>query len=217
MTVHVPDSKLAGEARRILEALGVDARRLKGADLVVHSPIDGRPLATLDEATVADAKAAIGRAHAAFLKWRSVPAPRRGELVRLLGEELRAAKAELGRLVTIEVGKVESEGLGEVQEMIDICDFAVGLSRQLYGLTIQSRAPRPQACRSVAAGRRRRRHFGVQFPGRGVVVERGAGVRLRRFDRVEAVGEGAADARWRSRPCSAARRPSSAPTRPTGC
>ena len=141
MTVHVPDSKLAGEARRILAALGVDARRLKGADLVVRSPIDGRPLATLDEATVADAKAAIGRAHAAFLKWRSVPGPRRGELVRLLGEQLRAAKAELGRLVTIEVGKVESEGLGEVQEMIDICDFAVGLSRQLYGLTIQSERP----------------------------------------------------------------------------
>jgi len=141
MTVPVPYSKLAGEARRILESLGVDARRLNGAGLVVHSPIDGRPLATLDEATVADAKAAVGRAHAAFLKWRSVPAPRRGELVRLLGEELRAAKAELGRLVTIEVGKVESEGLGEVQEMIDICDFAVGLSRQLYGLTIQSERP----------------------------------------------------------------------------
>ena len=141
MTVPVPDSKLAGEARRILESLGVDPRRLEGADLVVRSPIDGRPLATLDEATVADAKAAIGRAHAAFLEWRSVPGPRRGELVRLLGAELRAAKAELGRLVTIEVGKVESEGLGEVQEMIDICDFAVGQSRQLYGLTIQSERP----------------------------------------------------------------------------
>ena len=141
MTVPVPDSKLAGETRRILESLGVDVRRLKGADLVVRSPIDGRPLATLDEATVGDAKATIGRAHAAFLKWRSVPGPRRGELVRLLGQELRAAKAELGRLVTIEVGKVESEGLGEVQEMIDICDFAVGLSRQFYGLTIQSERP----------------------------------------------------------------------------
>jgi aldehyde dehydrogenase (NAD+) len=141
MTVHVPDSKLASEARRILASLGVDARRLEGAELVVRSPIDGRPLATLDEATVAEANAAVGRAHAAFLQWRSVPAPRRGELVRLLGEELRAAKAELGRLVTIEVGKVESEGLGEVQEMIDICDFALGLSRQLYGLTIQSERP----------------------------------------------------------------------------
>jgi aldehyde dehydrogenase (NAD+) len=141
MTVPVPDSKLAGEARRILASLGVDARRLDGAELVVRSPIDGRRLATLDEATVAEANAAVGSAHAAFLKWRVVPAPRRGELVRLLGEELRAAKAELGRLVTIEVGKVESEGLGEVQEMIDICDFAVGLARQLYGLTIQSERP----------------------------------------------------------------------------
>ena len=75
-------------------------------------------------------------AHAAFLAWRLVPAPKRGELVRLLGEELRAHKPALGRLVSIEVGKIASEGLGEVQEMIDICDFAVGLSRQLYGLTI---------------------------------------------------------------------------------
>ena len=72
----------------------------------------------------------------AFLEWRLVPAPKRGELIRLLGEELRAAKDDLGRLVSIEVGKITSEGLGEVQEMIDICDFAVGLSRQLYGLTI---------------------------------------------------------------------------------
>ena len=83
-----------------------------------------------------EAAAAIERAHAAFLAWRLVPAPKRGELVRLLGEELRAAKPALGRLVSIEVGKIASEGLGEVQEMIDICDFAVGLSRQLYGLTI---------------------------------------------------------------------------------
>jgi len=76
------------------------------------------------------------RAHAAFLEWRLVPAPQRGELVRLLGEELRVHKRALGRLVSIEAGKIESEGLGEVQEMIDICDYAVGLSRQLYGLTI---------------------------------------------------------------------------------
>ena len=82
------------------------------------------------------ASAAIETAHAAFLAWRSVPAPRRGELIRLFGEELRAAKADLGRLVTLEAGKIVSEGLGEVQEMIDICDFAVGLSRQLYGRTI---------------------------------------------------------------------------------
>ena len=78
----------------------------------------------------------IEEAHNAFLEWRKVPAPKRGELIRLLGEELRAGKAALGRLVSLEVGKITSEGLGEVQEMIDICDFAVGLSRQLYGLTI---------------------------------------------------------------------------------
>ena len=141
MTVRAPDFKLAAEARRILELLGVDVRRLKGVGLVVNSPIDGQPLATLDEATVADVKAAVGRADTAFLRWRIVPAPRRGELVRLLGEELRTDKAALGRLVSIEVGKVVSEGLGEVQEMIDICDFAVGLSRQLYGLTIASERP----------------------------------------------------------------------------
>ena len=77
----------------------------------------------------------------AFLAWRNVPAPVRGELVRLLGEQLRRHKEALGRLVTLETGKILSEGLGEVQEMIDICDFAVGLSRQLYGLTIASERP----------------------------------------------------------------------------
>ena len=89
----------------------------------------------------ASVDASLVRAHDAFLEWRSVPAPRRGELIRLLGDELRAHKDDLGRLVTIECGKVLSEGLGEVQEMIDICDFAVGLSRQLYGLTIASERP----------------------------------------------------------------------------
>jgi aldehyde dehydrogenase (NAD+) len=83
----------------------------------------------------------IGRAQEAYLAWRLVPAPRRGELVRLLGEELRAAKDDLGRLVTLEAGKIASEGAGEVQEMIDICDFALGLSRQLYGLTIATERP----------------------------------------------------------------------------
>ncbi|HUG63049.1 MAG TPA: aldehyde dehydrogenase family protein, partial [Methylomirabilota bacterium] len=92
-------------------------------------------------ASAEDMEAAIGRAHAAFHAWRTVPAPKRGELVRLFGEELRAHKADLGRLVTLEAGKIASEGLGEVQEMIDICDFAVGLSRQLYGLTIATERP----------------------------------------------------------------------------
>ena len=90
---------------------------------------------------IGDPAAACARAAAAFLHWRDVPAPRRGELVRLLGEELRARKEPLARLVTLEAGKIIAEGLGEVQEMIDICDFAVGLSRQLYGLTIATERP----------------------------------------------------------------------------
>ena len=92
-----------------------------------------------DDAKSIDAK--IASSVKAFHAWRDVPAPRRGELVRLFGEELRANKETLGRLVTLEAGKILQEGLGEVQEMIDICDFAVGLSRQLYGLTIASERP----------------------------------------------------------------------------
>jgi aldehyde dehydrogenase (NAD+) len=108
----------------------------QGGDLPARSPITGEVVAQVWTVTAAETAAAIGRAHEAYLAWRLVPGPRRGEFVRLLGEELRAAKADLGRLVTLETGKIVSEGLGEVQEMIDICDFAVGLSRQLYGLTI---------------------------------------------------------------------------------
>lgn len=89
----------------------------------------------------AETTARIDQAQSAFEAWRSVPAPRRGELVRLFGEVLREHKADLGELVSIEAGKITQEGLGEVQEMIDICDFAVGLSRQLYGLTIASERP----------------------------------------------------------------------------
>ncbi|MBH0239364.1 L-piperidine-6-carboxylate dehydrogenase [Methylobrevis albus] len=125
----------------ILAALGLSGDVLSGGMLPVRSPVDGAVIAQLREATVADAGAAAAAAAEAFKVWRSVPAPRRGELVRLLGEELRAAKAELGRLVSLEAGKILQEGLGEVQEMIDICDFAVGLSRQLYGLTIASERP----------------------------------------------------------------------------
>ena len=125
----------ADDARAILERLGVRTAPLRVGGPPC-SPITGEVIAQVHETSADEAKAAIGRAHEAFMAWRKVPAPRRGEFVRLLGEELRAAKADLGRLVTLEAGKVTSEGLGEVQEMIDICDFAVGLSRQLYGLTI---------------------------------------------------------------------------------
>src|SRR5690606_32466621 len=106
-----------------------------------YSPISGEEIARLKTISAGDASKAIDAAHDAFKAWRMVPAPRRGELVRLLGEELRAAKEDLGRLVSIEAGKIPSEGHGEVQEMIDICDFAVGLSRQLYGLTIATERP----------------------------------------------------------------------------
>jgi len=124
---------------QLLAGFGI-ADRPEGT-LVVDSPIDGARLARLDETAPDAVPGVIATAQAAFRTWRQVPAPRRGELVRLLGEELRAAKADLGALVTREVGKITSEGLGEVQEMIDICDFAVGLSRQLYGLTIASERP----------------------------------------------------------------------------
>ncbi|MEO6199203.1 MAG: aldehyde dehydrogenase family protein [Sphingomicrobium sp.] len=122
------------EAGRLLAQLGVTS----GGDLPSHSPIDG---AEIGRVATGDPGVAAEHAAAAFLIWRSVPAPRRGELVRLIGEELRAAKEPLARLVTLEAGKIVSEGLGEVQEMIDICDYAVGLSRQLYGLTIASERP----------------------------------------------------------------------------
>ena len=107
-----------------------------GGTLVAKTPITGETVAHVREVDAAGATSTIEKAHAAFLEWRLIPSPKRGELVRLLGEELRTNKRALGRLVSIEAGKIESEGLGEVQEMIDICDFAVGLSRQLYGLTI---------------------------------------------------------------------------------
>ena len=136
MTTSLPKDTLA-----LLKRLGVADAAYAQAGLSARSPITGETVATLRETAPAEAEAAIGRAQAAYLAWRKVPAPRRGEFVRLLGEELRAAKADLGLLVTLEAGKVTSEGLGEVQEMIDICDFAVGLSRQLYGLTIATERP----------------------------------------------------------------------------
>jgi len=125
----------AEEARDLLRQLGVTA----SGSLESRTPIDGSAIGSVAEAN--DVTGACGNAQEAFLAWRTVPAPRRGELVRLLGEELRAAKEPLARLVTLECGKIVQEGLGEVQEMIDICDFAVGLSRQLYGLTIASERP----------------------------------------------------------------------------
>jgi aldehyde dehydrogenase (NAD+) len=132
---------LADETVALLTRLGVAKEAFKGGARAVRSPISGEVIAHVDDASPADAAAAIEAADAAFQTWREVPAPRRGELVRLLGEALRAAKEDLGLLVTLEAGKTLSEGLGEVQEMIDICDYATGLSRQLFGLTIATERP----------------------------------------------------------------------------
>ncbi|MDQ2066055.1 aldehyde dehydrogenase family protein [Xinfangfangia sp. CPCC 101601] len=132
---------IAARAAALLDRLGVPASAYTGGSLASFTPVTGEAIAKLKTDDKASTEAAIARAKAAFEAWRVVPAPRRGELVRLLGEELRASKEDLGALVSIEAGKIPSEGLGEVQEMIDICDFAVGLSRQLYGLTIASERP----------------------------------------------------------------------------
>lgn len=125
----------------IIAACQLSLADTTGGALSVTTPIDGSEIAKVSIHSVPEAEAIIAKSVEAFQAWRKVPAPRRGELVRLLGEELRAEKENLGRLVTLECGKIYQEGLGEVQEMIDICDFAVGLSRQLYGLTIASERP----------------------------------------------------------------------------
>jgi len=128
-------------AADLLERLAVDPGSTREGDLVVRTPITGEEIGRVARTDAAATAAAVARATEAFAQWREVPAPRRGELVRLLGEELRREKETLGSLVTLEVGKIAQEGLGEVQEMIDICDFAVGLSRQLYGRSIASERP----------------------------------------------------------------------------
>jgi aldehyde dehydrogenase (NAD+) len=136
--------------RSVLERLGIADEnpgafdgewRGSGAIIEKHSPIDGSLLAQVRTASESDFDRTVSRAQEAFTKWRLTPGPVRGETVRQLGQALREAKADLGKLVTIEMGKIIAEGEGEVQEMIDICDFAVGQSRMLYGLTIQSERP----------------------------------------------------------------------------
>jgi aldehyde dehydrogenase (NAD+) len=137
-------------SQEILRALGIEESNPGGFDgdwvgsgpeLEVRSPIDGARLASVTQVSEEEYDRIVGRAHEAFLHWRTVPAPKRGDLVRQLGNRLREHHDDLGALVTLEMGKILAEGRGEVQEMIDICDFAVGLSRQLYGLTMQSERP----------------------------------------------------------------------------
>ncbi len=133
-----------------LQRLGIDNENLggfcgdwigSGPILDATTPIDGSRIAGVRQVTEQEYDQVAARAHEAFAGWRSVPAPHRGEIVRQIGDRLRAHKADLGRLVTLEMGKIQAEGEGEVQEMIDICDFATGLSRQLYGLTMHSERP----------------------------------------------------------------------------
>src|SRR4051812_24980341 len=138
MTIH---SSLKIPANPPGAYVGNTAINTSGPSLAVRSPIDGSTLATIHSATPAEVDRAAQAAHDAFLKWRTIPAPQRGEVVRRFGMKLRERKTALAELVTLEVGKITQESLGEVQEMIDICDFAVGLSRQLYGLTIASERP----------------------------------------------------------------------------
>jgi aldehyde dehydrogenase (NAD+) len=129
---------MASEVRSVLARLGLAQDLYTNGSLETRSPITGERIALVRETRTDEAHSKLVTAGDAFRRWRVVPAPRRGELVRLLAEELRAEKQALGKIVTIEVGKTVPDALGEVQEMIDICDFAVGLSRQLYGVTMPS-------------------------------------------------------------------------------
>jgi aldehyde dehydrogenase (NAD+) len=138
--VKEDDMPIREQLLALLEDLGVRHTN-SGPRLETRTPISGEIIGAVAAATPAAVAKSIENAHEAFLTWRTMPAPKRGELARLWGEELRARKAELGRLVSFEAGKTLSEGAGEVQEMIDMCDFAVGLSRQLYGLTIATERP----------------------------------------------------------------------------
>ena len=140
---HIPDilDKLHIEPANSGACYGDWLPNPSGPELISYNPSTEEPLAKIRQAGPADYECVVARAAEAFPDWRMVPAPKRGEIVREIGEELRAHKAELGALVSLEMGKILAEGLGEVQEMIDIADFAVGLSRQLYGLAMHSERP----------------------------------------------------------------------------
>jgi aldehyde dehydrogenase (NAD+) len=131
----------ANDTAALFQSLGLAPNLAAEAGLEVFTPIDGSRLACIASTSPAEINVVIEGAHQRFLAWRDIPAPRRGELVRAFGETVRRHKSELGRLISLETGKIVQEGLGEVQEVIDICEFAVGLSRQLYGLTIASERP----------------------------------------------------------------------------
>ena len=159
-----------------------------GAELVSVSPSTGLPIASVRQADASDYDRVSAAAHEAFLRWREVPGPQRGEYVRQIGLAMRELKEPLSQLVTLECGKILEEGRGEVQECIDIADFAVGLSRQLYGLTIAVRARTALDARDLASARHDRDHHRVQLPGRRLGLELDALAGLRRRQHLEAVG-----------------------------
>lgn len=138
--LEIEKSKLGIQAENFGTSTGVEWFG-SGETITSYSPVDGQEIANVKATTKEEYELVMQKAQAAFKEWRLVPAPKRGEIVRQLGEKLRANKEHLGKLVSYEMGKSLQEGLGEVQEMIDVCDFAVGLSRQLYGLTIHSERP----------------------------------------------------------------------------
>jgi aldehyde dehydrogenase (NAD+) len=140
MTLHTHEY-VAAKTIAVLDRLGVVDPFIAGGDLIARSPITGLELGRLQSHTPSEVNETVSAAQLAFNAWRVVPAPMRGRLVRELGELLREHKTDLGTLVSIEAGKIASEGLGEVQEMIDICDLGVGLSRQLFGQTIATERP----------------------------------------------------------------------------
>jgi len=137
--VDRPD--LAATAAELLHGLGVPEERSSGGDLRITTPLTGEVIAEVPQSTADDVDDAVGAAAEAFRRWSSVPGPRRGEVVRAFGQRLREHKEQLADLVTLEAGKIASESLGEVQEMIDMCDLAVGLSRQVGGHTLPSERP----------------------------------------------------------------------------
>ena len=140
------------DIKKILNSLGIESEnsgaaiggnwlKTSGDEIISYSPVNGKEIGRVVSATEQDYQKCINAGLVAFSNWRMLPAPQRGEIVRQFGEALRSKKEALGALVSYEMGKSFQEGLGEVQEMIDICDFAVGLSRQLHGLTMHSERP----------------------------------------------------------------------------
>ena len=178
----------------VLERLGIAGVAAPDAgELESRNPATGEVLGRVRLATEQDYERAIERATEVLQRWRMLPAPQRGQIVREIGDELRRHKDDLGALVTLEMGKILAEGRGEVQEMIDIADFAVGLSRQLTGLTMHSERPRHRMYEQWHPLGCDRRDLGIQFSGGGLVLECADRGRVRRLRGLEALAQNSFD------------------------